>query len=229
MNGLVRIPMGIYVLQEDTHLSRWVEAAGTLEIPQNLAEIASFAHLIPEGGVVIDAGACLGDHTVTYSQMVGHEGHVYAFEPHPVTYKALYLNTARLTNVTTIQAALNDVEGCAQLRCDPNIGASFLTEEDAMPVSCRTLDSFLLPMRRCDFLHLDAEGYEPRILRGGRKFLQRFRPAMVIEICDQHLRRAGSSEAELMALLHELGYDVHAVPSHIEPELRDVMCLPRAA
>jgi FkbM family methyltransferase len=224
--GIVRTPMGIYVLRDDSCLSRWVEAANTLELPQNLVEIASFAHLIPEGGVVIDAGACLGDHTVTYSQMVGERGKVWAFEPHPLTYEALKLNTLRLRNVYTMPAALSDTAVGEHLQRDQNIGASYLADEGER-VSSWTLDGLMLD--RCDFIHLDAEGWEPRILRGGREMLRRCRPAMVIEVCDKHLRRAGSSEAELMALLHELDYEVLSVPSHVEPELRDVMCVPRAA
>jgi len=227
--GVIRTPMGVYVLQEDLLLSRWVEQANALDLPSNLREIASFAKYIPEGGVAIDAGACIGDHTITYSQLVGSRGHVYAFEPHPVSFEALRLNMARLTNVQVYPMALMDDNQVSNMQCDPsNIGASFMTQDGGTPVPCVSLDRFLLPhLTQCDFIHLDAEGYEPRILRGAGNLLLMYRPVMVIEVCDKHLRRAGSSEEELLSLIATFGYDVHPIPEHTEPELRDVLCLPR--
>jgi len=227
--GILRTTMGIFVVNEDSCLSRYVEQALTMELPDNLREISSFAQYLPPGGVAIDAGACIGDHTITYSQLVGHEGTVYAFEPHPLSYQALCLNMARLNNVVTLPLALSDVNNpVVSFRMDPNIGASCLSEEGTAVVACRTLDGVLLPtLERCDFIHLDAEGWEPRILRGGRALLERFRPTLVVEMCNKHLERAGSSEPQLLALLDELGYDVRAIPEHIEPELRDVLCVPR--
>ena len=195
-----------------------------LDLAANLVEISSFAHLIPEGGVVIDAGACIGDHTVSYSQIVGTNGFVYAFEPHPLTYQALALNMARLNNVQAFRMGLSDRAGHEKFTLDPNIGASFISDAGVL-VETVSLDEFPLPkLLRCDFIHLDAEGWETRILRGGRQLLAKFRPTLVVEVCDKHLRRAGSSEAELLALLDELGYNVRPVPSHVEPELRDVIC-----
>jgi FkbM family methyltransferase len=227
-DGILRTALGLYVLRDDTCLSRWVENENRLDLAANIVEIASFAQYLPDGAVAIDAGACIGDHTVTYSQLVGGTGMVFAFEPHPLTYWALTLNVMRLNNVITFHAALGDATTTQGMTLDPNIGASFLSEDGDTRVPCVTLDEHLLPhLVRCDFIHLDAEGWEPKILRGGRALLARFKPVMVIEVCDKHLRRAKSSEAELLALLDELGYSVRPVPSHIEPELRDVICEPK--
>jgi FkbM family methyltransferase len=223
--GIVRTKMGTFVLRGDL-LSSWVERENRLDIHDNIVEIACFAHYIPEGGVVIDAGACLGDHTVTYSQIVGSKGRVYAFEPHPLTYEALDLNMARLNNVITVRAGLSDMTGSMQfVRDAANIGASFVSDAGDVTVEVVTLDEYLFDLTHCDFVHLDAEGLETRILRGGRALIEKFHPTLVVEVCDKHLRRAGSSEAELMALLAEFGYRVLPIPSHTEAELRDVLAV----
>ncbi len=227
-DGVVRTPMGTYVLRDDVVLSRMVVRENRLDTRDNIVEIASFAHLIPEGGVVIDAGACLGDHTLTYSQIVGAKGRVYAFEPHPVTYEALVLNMARLNNVATFQLGLSDKAGQEQFNSDPNAGASYVSAGGPISIRTMTLDN-MLPMDRCDFIHLDAEGREPAILRGGMELISVFHPALVVEVCDKHLRRAGSSEAALLQFLGALGYDVRPIPSHVEPELRDVLCVWKGA
>ena len=90
-------------------------------------------------------------------------------------------------------------------------------------MNCGTLDQFCFD--RCDFLHLDAEGWEPRILRGARSLIEACHPVIVVELCDKHLRRAGSSEVELIGLLQSFGYVIRSIPEHNEPELRDVLCV----
>lgn len=225
-HGVLRTSMGVYVLNEDTCLSRWIENENRLDLEMNITEIQSFAHLIPEGGVVVDAGANIGDHAITYSQIVGSLGVVYAFEPHPLAYKALVLNMARFRNVNTFELGLSDRRSRQSFTLDPNSGASYVSDKGITKIDVVALDEFLLPrLLRCDFVHLDAEGLEPRILRGARKLIDQFHPVLVVEVCDKHLRRAGASEVELLELLHEMGYRVEAIPSHIEPELRDVICL----
>jgi FkbM family methyltransferase len=229
-DGLIRTPMGLYVLREDTHLSRWVENSRRLDIEYDVNEIASLAHLIPEGGVVIDAGACLGDHTVIYSQIVGASGHVYAFEPHPLACAALRLNMARLSNVTVVNAALSDRTGAARLMRDPNAGASFVADNGTVRIETARLDDLLFPqLTRCDLVHLDAEGLEPQILAGAQALLARFSPVLIIEVCDHHLRRAGSSEALLLTQVAALGYEVRPIAGQDDAAQRDVLAVRRGA
>jgi hypothetical protein len=143
-----------------------------------------------------------------------------------VTYQALVLNMARLSNVTTFQLGLSDAAGQNQFNLDPNIGASFVSDDGGTTISVVTLDEFMLPkLERCDFIHLDAEGLEPRILQGARRLFEKFHPVMLIEVCDKHLRRAGSSEVELVEILKGMGYRMTTIPSHLEPELRDDLCV----
>ncbi len=225
--SLRRTRLGVYILEGDICLSRWIDQQDRLDVQTNLAEIAQYAHFIPEGGVVINAGACLGDHALVYSQLVGGDGLVHAFEPHPETYAALRLNMARLRNVATYNIALSDAADVLRFARDArNIGASHVAPDGDVEVGAVTLDEYLLPhVDRVDFVHLDAEGLEPRILHGARRLLERFHPAIVLEVCDKHLRRAGSSEDALLALLADLGYRILPDPIHAEPELRDILAV----
>ncbi len=229
MPGLRRTTMGVYVLEADVVLSRWVEQQHRLDIQMNIDEVAAFAHLIPEGGVVINAGACLGDHTVIYSQIVGASGHVYAFEPHPVTYEALRQNVARLSNVTTYQIALGRTNELRHLTPLPNVGASFLSPDGEYIVECRRLDQVLLPiLTRCDFLQLDAEGLEPAILEGAAALIERFRPVLVVEVQDGYLQRNGTSEAAFLEQLAGLGYVVSPIAGQRTEGERDMIAIPIA-
>ena len=60
---------------------------------------------------------------------------------------------------------------------------------------------------------------------GGRQVIERYHPPIVTEVCDAHLRRAGSSADELLGFLTELGYTIHAIPGHDDPDLRDVLAV----
>jgi FkbM family methyltransferase len=229
--GIIRTNMGVYVLKEDTMLSRWIENGLHLNVEN--PQIAKWAQYIPVGGVVIDAGACLGDHTLTYSQLVGAEGTVWAFEPHPLTYTALYLNMERLSNVVCIQSALSNTRVSQSLVLDAkNIGASYCVLSPcpgSVDVKCETLDAFMVEnqIEECDFIHLDAEGREPFILEGGRQLIQKFKPVMVIEVCDHHLARYGRTQQRLMEMIDAMGYTVKELSEKPHIPERDVLLLPK--
>src|SRR5512142_509145 len=73
-------------------------------------EIDALAQFIRTGDRVVDAGAFIGTHTRAFSQMVGSEGMVYAFEPNPETYEYLSENIklAPHSNIEAYQVALGD-------------------------------------------------------------------------------------------------------------------------
>jgi FkbM family methyltransferase len=246
-DGILRTPLGIYVLETDLTLSRHIELTGRLDT--GLDEISVIAQYIPEGGVVVNAGAALGDHACVYSQLVGARGHVYAYEPHPLYYDALALNMARFTNVTTYNLALGRDAGDAGLFEAPDRGCSAILPANTLtavakqrdgsalpmpriPVRVVRLDDHLLPhLTRCDFLHFDAEGFEPQILMGAPALLERFRPVLLLEIGDVHLSRWQMTPQDVIALLHDLRYEtqrLNCVSAGIEGiDVFNVLCRPR--
>jgi hypothetical protein len=58
---------------------------------------------------------------------------------------------------------------------------------------------------------MDAEGSEAAILEGGREFLRRHRPFLILEASPKLLVRAGSSLEVLLERLHEQQYAVYEV------------------
>jgi hypothetical protein len=49
-----------------------------------------------------------------------------------------------------------------------------------MKVAVKNLDQFL-NLKKCNLIKLEAESLETKILQGGLKFLEKFRPTMIIE------------------------------------------------
>jgi Methyltransferase FkbM domain len=58
-------------------------------------------------------------------------------------------------------------------------------------------------------IKVDVQGAKARVLAGARRTLERFRPALFLELDDRQLKRYGSSAAELLASVAELGYAIH--------------------
>ncbi len=101
-----------------------------------------------------------------------------------------------------------------------------------IPVRVERLDDQLLPkIERCDFMHFDAEGFEPHILKGAQQLIAKFKPVMMVEIGDVHLSRWALSPQDVMSILHGLGYQVQrlncvsiGIP---DVDVFNVLCRPR--
>lgn len=215
---------GIAVIEGDTHISAWVEKSGTLRIAEKM--LTPFRKHIPKCGVVVDCGAMIGDHTATYADWVDICGRVYAFEPNPDAYACLLMNTEKMPQVTAFNAGLSDIQGVTGIAVSPNAGASYLDDSViGTEVILYVLDEFQLTP---DFIKIDVEGYEPKVLRGAADTIARSRPVMLVEVNAGALERAGSSRDELLKMLSDLEYRAKIIDNRIkwdDPQY-DVICYP---
>ncbi len=209
---------GIAVVEGDMLLSKDVEEAGRLDVAHRLVDLMK--PYIPTGGVVVDVGACIGDHTITYSDWVGPTGKVYAFEPNPVAYECLRFNMESRKNVIVIPGALGAGWGRGTMKLDTyNIGASQVIYGTGK-VEIFPLDTFALS--RLDFIKIDAEGMEPWILDGAKDTLKRCRPVMLIEINADMLGRLGSTTEDVYQRIRSSGYTTGVFDGHNS----DLVCIP---
>ncbi len=150
-------------------------------------EMDLFAQFVQHGAIVLDVGANIGAHTIPLAQLVGSGGVVVAFEPQPVLHRILCANLVlnSIPNVLTYAMALGDCEGdCLVPDLDysqPNnfggIAIDMVEEGEVVPLGM--LDTFQL--ERVDFIKLDVEGYESKVLAGAAETIARCRPIMYIE------------------------------------------------
>jgi len=213
---------GIAVLENDTHISRWVEQSGRL--CHDGCVSLFILPLIHPGDVVVDGGAFIGDHTIAYLEKVGTNGRVLAFEPNPVAFECLKHNCPK---AECFACGLGGSQALKSMSKNPNAGASSICESGTVfSVEIIPLDSLELP--RLDFIKLDLEGFEVEALKGAVNTITAHRPVMVVEQMDGHLRRQGSSADELQSLLRHLRYTFKSLNPNLamtEPQL-DLLCEP---
>jgi FkbM family methyltransferase len=180
---------GIWILSNDTHISKWVQQAQRLDFDTPTLE--KHLKFIKPGDTVVDAGANIGDNTIAYARATAGvaTGHVIAFEPNPLAFECLRRNLAGHSHVQCERIGLSDEFNCAELVIGPNAGAAYLKTGSGIEVA--PLDQWKLP--RLAFFKIDVEGYEPKVLRGAAETIRRCRPVMYIEINRGALERAGFS------------------------------------
>ncbi|KPK50897.1 MAG: hypothetical protein AMS22_11630 [Thiotrichales bacterium SG8_50] len=193
------------------------------------SSIRAYSRLIKPGAVVIDVGANIGAHTLPFAHLVGPAGHVLAFEPTTYAFNRLQrnlaLNPPLALRVSACQAMLAAQSGdlpdldlyarwplrhAPEARHSTHLGIAASTDGAEVVA----LDDWIArhDISRIDFMKIDVDGHECRILRGAVKTLSKFRPSLLIEFMPYGLEEAGSSLDELVEILTDLHYSFFRVP-----------------
>ncbi len=171
-----------------------------------------FACLEP-GAQVLDLGAYAGDSTAFFSLAVGPTGRVLAVEADPMNLAALRRNVAELglSNVVIEGSALLDLDGAVTFQAEGSIGSGIAETSDThgfeLEVPALTLPTLIArhAVDRVDFIKMDIEGAEVRVLEANRDLLQCLRPRMIIE---SHPCQGVSNLERILQILRSLGCQV---------------------
>ena len=189
---------------------------------QEMREV--FRPWLPPDGVAIDAGAHAGHVTKLLAGMAPR-GQVHAIEPGSYALSILRKMRAirRLSNVVIHPCGLGDRDETLTLNVpikasgSVGYGLSFVGDRSgggggrrtmAETVRLRRLDDIVrdAALPRVDLIKLDVEGSELRALMGAEATLDRFGPALFVEVEDDYLTRRGDSSEALAAWLRGRGY-----------------------
>lgn len=151
-------------------------------------EVKLFRRLCREGGIVVEIGANIGTHTIALSEIVGKTGRVYAYEPQRIVFQTLCANIAlnSLENVECYQTAISDEDGflfLPDIRYDVagNFGGIEVERfDDGHKVPVSRLDD-LLDVPRLDFMKIDVEGMEQKVLSGAQSLVKKHQPILYVE------------------------------------------------
>lgn len=175
------------------------------------AERVVVAPYIRADSVSIDIGANIGTWARELAAM-SPAGKVYALEPASHTYALLERNAAEVSNVVPHRLALADEPGVMHLAYAMSSGVRFLSNEGE-PVTVETLDNFVEgeKVSRVDFIKLDVEGAEMKVLKGAEETLRKHRPVVVFEHIRSIAERGGYTKEDVVAFFEDRGYLVHQI------------------
>jgi FkbM family methyltransferase len=172
-------------------------------------ELSFLSRWLKPGMTAIDVGANFGVYALPIARMVGSEGRVFAYEPGSEARNLLQqsrnLNVA--TNLEIFDFALSDSQREGRLLAGQSSELNHLGDVGpGEPVHITNLD-FENSKRGWpspDFIKIDAEGEEDRILAGGRDFFARHSPLVMFEIS---AIGPGTNE-NLLATFSAIGYQI---------------------
>jgi FkbM family methyltransferase len=158
---------------------------------------------IKKTDTVVDIGANIGVYAIPLAMKVRK---VIAFEPDPVTAgileKSVRLN--QLDNVTVVKKLVGNSKGKARFGLSkiPMVSSVTATDhlESIVEMETVDLDSFLI-MERVDWLLIDVEGYETKVLDGARNILLKDFPKIIVELSPSNLDH-------VQEMLTKIGYSI---------------------
>jgi FkbM family methyltransferase len=168
-------------------------------------------HVKP-GMLALDIGANIGAHALRLARLVGPTGRVIAFEPSSWAFARLQRNASLNAgyNLSLENIGLADFNGSRRLKIAPRMPLhrrryAFDEEE----IVFKRLDDYLAEhaAARIDFIKLDVDGFDYKVLAGATATLQASRPLMIAEVAPAYLARFGDTAEALLGLLDALDYE----------------------
>ena len=160
-----------------------------------------------ERGVALDCGAHVGIWSKRLSYLFDT---VIAFEPIPKHIEC-YKKNCTESNITLNECALSDEETTMDMKMGTgrNTGRSTLEyksnlvkgDNEIIQIQTKTLDSFKLP--KVDFMKIDVEKHEVKLLNGAIETLVRCKPIIFIEDKNHFYGKVPNG----VELLYSLGYE----------------------
>lgn len=196
--------------------SRQIYIAGCID-PN---EFAFLDRYLEPGMTFLDAGANEGIYSVFAAERLGGAA-VWAFDPSQRELFRLARNLD-LNNlkVRVFPVALSNQTGTAEMtvggygheglntlgRLDHEVEAG---AKELIQVT--RLDDVVKenPLPRLDFIKIDVEGAELKLLQGATETLRRYRPVLLLEVSDRMLRQQGAGREQLLDYLRTLDYELY--------------------
>lgn len=170
------------------------------------------------GATFVDVGCNKGDFSLLASRLVGPQGRVLAFEPHPENCRWIRRSIEKneYDNMALYERALSDVNGIAQLHLGEKSGFHTLLagkpkrDKGTIEVQTQRLDDLLAEVRfdrPIDAIKIDVEGAEMQVLRGARETISR-NPNIIVFLDIHPL--LGVNPEEVCDYLRGLGLELFA-------------------
>ncbi|HEY2090743.1 MAG TPA: FkbM family methyltransferase [Thermoanaerobaculia bacterium] len=166
------------------------------------------------GGRFVDVGSSLGLYVVSLSDLVrAAGGRIASIEPIPFNKHRQEVNV-RLNGIEDLvdyaDVALGAEPGRVFLAVDPAHADNnaFISTEGDVEVPVVTLDQLCRDRGWSGIgaIKMDVEGYEPKVIEGGRETIERERPPILAEFNRERMAINGFTIDDSWSFLHRVGY-----------------------
>lgn len=188
--------------------------------------------LVRAPATIFDVGANQGQFAGAAAKWFPY-ARIVSFEPSPKVFPMLRKNTAALENIELVQSAMGDKAGELEFFENEYSHASSALPVTATQTALRpetgrvkkikvpvaTLDGFASGQEWVGpiLLKLDVQGYEKRVLEGGRSFLSQV-DYLLFECSYRALYEGEPLFAEMYAYVSSLGFELVAPVGYLEDE-----------
>lgn len=189
----VKVIKDIWTLAGDNSITVEIEKAGTLLWDKTFSKVVSAAQTRPHGAV-LDIGAYIGDSTRWFTE---HGFPTLAFEAQRDAVLCLMRNCpeAMIFNLPVGNGERVYLPGYSE----GNLGArSVEASTDNPAAGTPTIRIDDLEIEDVCLIKLDVEGYEPKVLDGAAKTIERCRPLIVVEINPAALNEHGFRPSDIL-------------------------------
>ena len=154
-------------------------------------EMAAIKAYFPLGGVFVDIGANVGNHSLFVAGFMA-PSKIIPFEPNPAAYRLLMANIGingfqDVFDLDHLGVGLSDIPavGYAMVFQPRNLGGSRMEPQEKGGLEVVMGDEALKDIKP-DMIKVDVEGMEMMVLRGLEETIRRARPVMLLEIDDEN-------------------------------------------
>ncbi len=162
---------------------------------------------------VLDIGTNIGSTLLSFANKIGNNGRVFGFEPDKLNYDSC-LQNIKLNDFENIQVSnigLGDSCGKFKMVTDTSSNRGMnrisysVVDDNVAEIQVETLDKWLEinSINRIDLIKMDVEGFELKVLKGGKSSILSHTPRLFIELDDNHLKAVGDSATSLVKFLKE--------------------------
>ena len=200
--------------------------SGSYELKTQLA----IDRLVQPGFICYDLGASIGYLSLLMAQKAKH---VYAFEPAPHAVREIrnHIEANHLPNITIIEKPVSDGEYEVTFALNDNAYGNEIvrgpTRWPTITIKTVTLDQVAREISYPDFIKIDVEGEEGRVLLGAGELLKRKRPVIC---CELHGNEVGKQVQEILTTLGytltTLDNEPFEMPEHVVPGELQIIALP---
>lgn len=197
-------------------------------------EIINFIkEYFPEGGTFVDVGANVGIHSLIASKIAGK---VIAIEPVESLSNRLQRNCElnKITNISILKFAASDKEEITSFyppkdgAVDNGVGSFYKNHtpdntDKEIKVKTKTLDEILKNEKRVDYIKIDTEGHDGKIIMGSLNIIEKHRPVIIFEFIERW-ELSGITLEMVKKTLKPLGYSFKRIGKRLDN--CNILCLP---